>query len=495
MYRKALTWMLALSAAFFAQHSVAEQYFAPGDAALRHDLQLLSDNRLINIPVTTWPISVADVARAIDEVDPPSNSISSGLLQVLSRVRLRISIEQNKGIHKSELSASITSKPQQIRGFSEVPRGKNELNATAAWQHSRLSGKLAAGYVKGDPFDGQQYRLDGSYLSLSLGNWLLSAGAQQRWWGAAWRSSTMLSNNARPPASIAIQRAESTPFNSKLLSWIGPWNFTMFLAHLGHDRTPADALLWGMRASFKPHKSIEIALSRTLQMCGSNKECSFASAGNAFVGNDNADAGSGQDGETDQLASYEFRWSPIVFQRPYTLYTQVVGEDEAGLLPSKVFGQFGLETAGYVPEWRASWRVYAEYANTTADFLKEESTFNVAYNHSVYVSGYVYDGRVLGHTIDSDSHMYEFGGILNLAKYEFKGSVAVGTLNEDANGRNSLANNRSDFRLFELSVNRRVSRVTLNVIAQLSEFESSVVGKQNEWSLALTLATDLAGTR
>ncbi len=39
---------------------------------------------------------------------------------------------------------------------------------------------------------------DGSYLGVNVGNFMLSAGYIERWWGPGWDGSLILSTNARP---------------------------------------------------------------------------------------------------------------------------------------------------------------------------------------------------------------------------------------------------------------------------------------------------------
>ena len=48
----------------------AEPFAAPGDMRLRHDLQLLNDSGVMNIPLTAWPVSLGDVHNALDGVKP-----------------------------------------------------------------------------------------------------------------------------------------------------------------------------------------------------------------------------------------------------------------------------------------------------------------------------------------------------------------------------------------------------------------------------------------
>jgi hypothetical protein len=96
---------------------------------------------------------------------------------------------------------------------------------------------------------------------------------------------------------------------------------------------------------------------------------------------------------------------------PLVFYTQWIGEDEAGGLPSKFIGQFGLETWGS-SRW-GGWRLRTEYSDTACNFTREQPTYGCAYRNTIYPQGYAFRGRIIGHTMDNDSRMYAMSGLLN----------------------------------------------------------------------------------
>ena len=58
------TWIVLPALVLLAvQAAAADPWLAPGDARLRHDLQLLSDSGIVRAPLTAWPVSWAEVAR------------------------------------------------------------------------------------------------------------------------------------------------------------------------------------------------------------------------------------------------------------------------------------------------------------------------------------------------------------------------------------------------------------------------------------------------
>ena len=93
---------------------------------------------------------------------------------------------------------------------------------------------------------------------------------------------------------------------------------------------------------------------------------------------------------------------------PVAFYTQWIGEDEAGGLPSKFLGLFGLESWGSTRF--GGCRLRAEYADTACKFTREQPAYNCAYRNGIYPQGYTYRGRIIGHSMDNDSRMFSLGG-------------------------------------------------------------------------------------
>lgn len=436
----------------------AEPWAEPGDTALRHDVQLLSDHRVLTHPVLTWPLSWPDLAAQMRLVgDDQLATQPATVVQAWKRVKWRLRQAQKT---KLQLSGTLRvgSQPNAIRGFSATARGDYEAQSELSWLGQDLALKLSVTATENDPRDDESLRLDGSYLAGVLGNWMFSVGAQDRWWGPGWRGSLILGNNARPVPGLAIQRKVSKAFENRWLRWIGPWQFNMFLGQLESERAQDKALLWTMRGSFRPVDALEIGLSRAIQMCGGQRSCGLDTFVNAFIGNDNDSAMAGSTEPGNQLAGYDLRWTPLIYNRPITFYTQLIGEDEAGGMPSKLMGQFGVEMSGGVDfsglglAQPFSWRLYTEYVDLTADFIASQPSFNAAYNHSIYTSGYTYRGQVLSHALDSDSRYWEVGGLLVSDEWSVHVALGVGEVNRDGLGRNNLSASAANLTLLETQI-------------------------------------------
>jgi hypothetical protein len=128
---------------------------------------------------------------------------------------------------------------------------------------------------------------------------------------------------------------------------------------------------------------------------------------NLFIGNDNNQPLDEQPG--NQLAGFDLRWTWPGGGVPLALYGQAIGEDEAGYMPSKYLGLFGVETWGEASA--GSWRAHVEFADTTCNFWGKPQ-YGCAYESSIYTDGYRYRGPSIGHSTDSDAESLAVGGIL-----------------------------------------------------------------------------------
>jgi hypothetical protein len=387
-----------------AHAAVAEPWASPGDPRLRHDLQWLFDAGLLSGTSMSWPIGWSQVAEELGRID--IGALTPGQQAAVARMQARVARESRTD-HVG-LSAAISGSvdPTPLRTFEAIPREEGEAALAADWLGDRFAVKLSATFVT-DPDDNQSWRPDGSYAAMALGNWMLSAGYQDRWWGPGWQGSLILSNNARPLPAIALDRNEATPFDVPVLRWLGPWRLSTFMGQLERDRDYSHALLWGLRAEIRPHPTLQIAASRTAQWCGEDRPCGLDTFWDLLIGNDNDQDLDEQPG--NQLGGFDVRWSWPGGRVPLAVYAQAIGEDEAGFLPSKYLGLFGAEVWGELGS--GSWRANVEYADTACDFPSDPPEFGCAYTNVIYTSGYRYRGRVQGHSMDADGESLGLGAM------------------------------------------------------------------------------------
>ena len=405
-------WLVAALSCLLAQPSFAAPAAQPGDVGLRHDIQVLADYGAISGPVTTWPISWDAVLADLEYVQANDIVLPNKVLPTFNRVLARAQRETGRGQVAFSGSLSGAEEPVNIRGFADTPRARGELEAGVSWFSEHISLDLNVSAVD-NPADGEDVRPDGSQLGVDFGNWSFAASTMDRWWGPGWDGSLILSNNARPIPSFTIGRNRTQAFESKWLSWIGPWDMNLIWGQLESERAVPNANFWGMRVNFRPVNGLEIGLSRTAQWCGDGRPCGLDVFWDILLGKDNA----GDDGTTpenepgNQMAGFDARWTNMWFGTPVSLYGQMIGEDEAGGFPSRYLAQFGIEGSG-ITRGQASYRWFAEVAGTSCDIVKSEVLYGCGYRQRIYQSGYTYYGRIIGHGLDNDALVYSAGVVV-----------------------------------------------------------------------------------
>ena len=218
-------------AAVYLMHGSAlgEPWLPPGDTVLRSDIQLLADSGVLQVPITTWPLAWGNIDAAVGSASIAD--LDSVVAQALQRVRERLRVETRVGFAVREGWLAASSQPRVMRNFENTPREKGEIGARITWMGQRFAAKVEGRAVSN--LSGQDsFRLDGSYVGMAVGNWMLSLGYPEQWWGPGWDGSLILSTNARPTPQISINRNLSIPFESRWLRWIGQWSLTSFMSQL-----------------------------------------------------------------------------------------------------------------------------------------------------------------------------------------------------------------------------------------------------------------------
>ena len=387
----------------------AEPWLAPGDEGLRSDIELLADAGILRGPVTTWPMSWPDVAR--DVLGAQFEGLDAPTADALIRVQRLARDAGARGFSGAGMRVSGSDRPTELRTFAETPREEGELAVGASWLGNHLALKLA-GTAVSSPSDGQSFRPDGSWLGVNVGNFMISAGYIERWWGPGWEGSLILSTNARPIPSLTLERNYSDPFKSPFLSWIGPWRASIAVGEEeGSGVEVPDVRFMAARVNFRPRPWLELGLSRTAQWCGGDRNCDFGTFRDMLLGRDNRSADlSAADEPGNQMAGYDLRIRSPWRKLPLVAYTQWIGEDEAGGLPSKFLGQFGMET--WIHMGLGTLRMRAEYTDTTCSFTRQRPQFDCGYRNSLYPQGYSYRGRIIGDALDNDSRMTSVAALL-----------------------------------------------------------------------------------
>ena len=256
-----LSLILLIESSIVSSALRAEPWIDTRDLWLRQDIELLADAGIIKTPITTYPLMWANIINDIDHTD--IDDVPENYRNAFWRVRKRMQSAFNKqGDRVLRLSASSAS--PVLRSFGDRSREEGELSARASGVSKHWAWNTEITYTS-DPYDDESVRLDGSYLAGVLGNWVISAGWVDKWWGPTWSSADLVSNNARPTPALTLQRNYALPFESDWLSWIGPWTLNAFFGQLDDERIINNAYHLGASLTFKPTPSVEVGLRRAAQ--------------------------------------------------------------------------------------------------------------------------------------------------------------------------------------------------------------------------------------
>lgn len=450
MYTTTRVSLLIIMAALLAPNLYAQEWTRTGDSDLRRDVELLKVYGVISGPVNTWPLSWKQITSGIS-----ANETASYPTHVMRAIERTTAKSPNKEWRFSS-DLRFSNEPSLVRGFGDTARADADITLSAEHHSSKFSAKVAVNYQKDHPYN--EVTLDGSYLAANLGNWSLYGGAIDRWWGPGQDNTLMLSSNARPMASIGIRRNEPKAFQTKWLSWLGPWTWDMFVAHMGQDRHIPNALMAGMRFGFEPFNGFEVGLSRSMQLCGDNRLCNFNTWTRALIAFGDLDNTGTASEPGNQLASIDFAYSYQFGDKSLRLYISGTAEDQnvimpfqyARLLGATITGPIGSQgdTLTFNTEWSDS-------GNVLAWFFGERRA-GVMYGHHLYQTGHRYNGRSLGHSFDNDSKLISFTTAFTRAAGDsYRLSLRAATLNWDGTSKNIVSATRQNYKSVELSAANR----------------------------------------
>lgn len=432
--------LLAFLALPFAAH--ADPWLSPGNIQARQDVELLADTGVINVPITTWPIPWGSLAAQLATVQ--TTKLSAAQQVAYERLLEDIQTVQAGGNHTGYKLEAAPGRPT-LNWFGDTTRGKEEAGASWSGYNGNLAFRFNATAVYGSR-DHQRLRFDGSYVSVALDNWILTAGQIDQFWGPGWSGSLILGTNSRPVPGVMLSRNVATPFETPILHWLGPWTFTTFVGRLENSRYVPHPLLLGARLAFMPLKGVEIGLFRTAQFGGKGRPENWSCLEKTLIAHTNNPRAVDC---SNQLAGVDAR-----FDIPHThfiFYGQMNAEDTSKIGLSKWTDLLGLSRWGTIGKDGANYRTFLEYANTTVNSYKVPEP-NIAYENHIYESGYRYRGFSLGYPTDNDSELWALGlAIQGVSDGELSFVIRHGTLNVDNTndrepwGGNKLAPVRTAF--------------------------------------------------
>jgi hypothetical protein len=149
--------------------------------------------------------------------------------------------------------------------------------------------------------------------------------------------------------------------------------------------------------------------------CGEGRPCDLSTFIDVLKGNDNRGQNTTPEDEPgNQMAGYDIRWS-LPKSIPVALYMQWTAEDgrPQGIPLGSFLRMVGAEHWGTIGN--LSHRTHIEIAETICregGFGSSNTKPDCAYDQPLYPTGYRYNKRVMGHSIDADGRTYSLGSTL-----------------------------------------------------------------------------------
>ena len=398
---------LAILSLLLLNSSFAAPWVEPDDLALRSDIQLLADIGIITAPVTTYPLMWNAIKDDILSVN--TSLLNDEQLQALNHVRYNYKYASSNQ-NTTKKSVYLASNKNRFTSYGNDHFDQGNIELSDEFFVGNLAGKLQVNYRLGlddtpELNQGSDFNLDGSYLAYKLGNWVLTAGAIERWWGPGIDTNLIMTTNSRPLPALSITRDNSDAFETPWLSWIGPWTLTAQMAQLESTREVPDALMWSTRATFRPIRGLEFGGSWSFQWAGEGQPSSLKNFFDILTGGyecTTEDVTCDPTQLGNHLAGYDVRWSDNLFGLPYAFNLQTVGEDKSpnGIITDKA-DMYGIETRFILFDQRIMANL--EFTDTQVACNGSDPALNCFYEHSIYKSGYRYYNRTIGSTYDNDA--------------------------------------------------------------------------------------------
>lgn len=406
--------------------AAAEPWLDTIDAGLRIDIERLSNAGIITVPINTRPLMWVNILNDIEgrNVKALPEKLKNSYARVLAAGNKAIRINNPS----QSVRLSVANESQLFRHFGDKAREEAEITLRRKNTTENFTYNIEITKTQ-NPWDGEETHYDNSYFGVVMGNWVGLIGSVERWWGPSHNSSLILSNNARPTTGLTLQRNYSEAFETPFLRWMGPWTTSMFLTELDDERVIDKAKLMGMNVSFRPIQTLEVNLRRTAQWGGEGRPESLKSFVRLLTGlSDNCgDPSCKADEPGNQLGGIDVRWDIPRFDA--SIYGQLVGEDEAGGLPSRRAHQYGVQMS--INKHWFEGLVFIEHDE--ASLQSAVNTYNSLYSHGIYRTGYRYEGRPIGATWDNDSRITSLGAIGYLANGDkIETRISQGDINIDS---------------------------------------------------------------
>ena len=300
------------------------------------------------------------------------------------------------GNHKISVGTSFNSK--NTLGFYNNVRAQNKSNINFSLEFSKrhLSSQLFLNFD-----EHKRLNFDNSYVNYKKGIANLSINKINRIWSFSKKSSLILSSNSRPLEAISIKLEDK--FNMNFLTSAANWSVEIINGTAKNSLEGENSSLTGARVIISPTEKLSFEFLQTAQW-GDQNDKPYSTNIDVLLP---IETNIGKNSNINKMAGFGLSYSVPLNKNTYRFYSQAIGEDEAGNLPSCYAWMAGLEFTAPVMKFPTTIAIEA------VDTRVKKSTFgycgaNTMYNNGTY--DYINDDTVLGVPIDTEGTSLELFG-------------------------------------------------------------------------------------
>lgn len=399
--RTAAALLLVLGTSQFAN---ASPYVGTQDKQLHYDLQTLVEFGYLDLAVSTFPVPWKGIASGLDAISVDGMPFRAK--QAYLRLNHYLSLNKQQRNRKF-VTLQAASDEVRFRSFDDATEDTGKVSISSEFYYGRWSAQVTANYLAGG-----KKNFDNSFIAYQYGGWNLRLGSLDQWWGPAQSSSLVMSNNSRPIKALALSRSVNTASDSPWLSWMGPWYFITQVGQLEKARTVPEAKILMSRFNSRPFQGFEFGFSWTAMWGGEGQPGDAGAFLDVITFQEGCSGGracaEGEQASTrgNHMAGFDFSYTMQVFDRPFSVYAQRVGEDlKDGYNIVDNANLIGFST--YIDNTK----IFVETSDTRVDcggaeFLTRGDCF---YEDGEYRTGYRIYERSFGSTFDSDAKQLTIG--------------------------------------------------------------------------------------
>lgn len=417
-----------------------------------------------NLDIISYPVSLGEINFLLEKINDKNheNILCKEIVD-----KIKISLKERFIQSKKTVFGIQTGSNNQ---YFQTKGNRYYIDDNYYFSISDINSSFAYKFKIRKTTQNNKNYFDESYISYKYKNHIYTTGRINRWWSPSDSYSLIMSNSARP--SLGIEFKNYLPIQPKqnLLKHLGYVNYEFFVNKLEKEREIPNTLLFGNRVTFNPSENLKISLLRLAQFGGKDRPKNASTIFNMLIGKDNTSSNlSFDDQPGNQLAGFDFIFTPKK-NKNLKIYSQLIGEDEAGYFPSRKLSLFGFS---YRFDDKNLTKLNIDYIDTYSGVK------NYSYNHSLYKSGLRYYGMPIAASIDADSEAVKLTLNKKYNNLGFEFSFSDISLNKNNSRLNFWTREFAEFHQYNLFIKYNYKKSYIDMIYTYSDQKFNNYSKNN----------------